>query len=178
MSTLNSLVQHSSGSVLPWVTRREKEIKGIRLKEEMKLHCHIRLRQDLYETIKTPPITTIKTNKLSNIARYEPSEREQNSPIYKCTPPKKYWNKFNRGAETHVQSWAPRHRVWVQIPAHLLTCSVTPGKSHNDLSLNMFNCKTDTNPVSPPRAVKLQGNAYLGPGVGVSPGASPCMKLL
>jgi len=89
MSTLNSLVQHSSGSVLPWVTRREKEIKGIRLKEEMKLHCHIRLRQDLYETIKTPPITTIKTNKLSNIARYEQSEREQNSPIYKCTPPKK-----------------------------------------------------------------------------------------
>ena len=34
------------------------------------------------------------------------------------------------------------------------------------------------NPVSPPRAVKLQGNAYLGPGIGVSPGASPCMKLL
>ena len=29
MSTLPSLVQHSSGSVLPRVTRREKEIKGI-----------------------------------------------------------------------------------------------------------------------------------------------------
>ena len=36
----------------------------------------------------------------------------------------------------------------------------------------------DINPVSPPKAVKLQGNAYLGPGIGVSPGASPCMKLL
>ena len=36
----------------------------------------------------------------------------------------------------------------------------------------------DANPVSPPRAVKLQGNAYLGLGVGVSPGTSPCMKLL
>ena len=63
--------------------------------------------------------------------------------------------------------------------SHLtLTCRVTQGKSHNDLRLNIFNCKMDTNPVSPPRAVKLQGNAYLGPGIGVSPGASPCMKLL
>lgn len=63
--------------------------------------------------------------------------------------------------------------------SHLtLTCRVTQGKSHNDLRLNIFNCNMDTNPVSPPRAVKLQGNAYLGPGIGVSPGASPCMKLL
>ena len=63
--------------------------------------------------------------------------------------------------------------------SHLtLTCRVTQGKSHNDLRLNIFNCKMDTNPVSPSRAVKLQGDAYLGLGVRVSPGASPCMKLL
>ena len=36
---------------------------------------------EIYETLKTPPVTTIKTSKLSNIARYEPSEREQNSPM-------------------------------------------------------------------------------------------------
>ena len=49
--------------------------------------------------------------------------------------------------------------------SHLtLTCRVTQGKSHTDLRLNIFNCKMDTNPVSPPRAVKLQGNAYLVPG--------------
>ena len=52
------------------------------------------------------------------------------------------------------------------------------GKSHNDLKLNIFNCKTDINPVSPPRAVKLQGNAYLGLGVGVFLEAFPCMKVL
>ena len=69
-------------------------------------------------------------------------------------------------------------RVWVQIPADPLTCRVTQGKSHNDLRLNIFNCKMDTKPVSPSWAVKLQGNAYLGRGVGVSPGAPPCMKLL
>ena len=90
----------------------------------------------------------------------------------------KPWNKFYWGAEIPVQSRAPRPRVWVQIPAHPLTCRVTQGKSHNDLRLNIFNCKMDTKPMSPPTAVKLQGNAYLGRGVGVSPGASPCMKLL
>ena len=63
--------------------------------------------------------------------------------------------------------------------SHLtLTCRVTQGKSHNDVRLDRFICKMDTNPVSPPRSVKLQGNAYLGPGIAVSPGASPCMKLL
>ena len=52
-----------------------------------------------------------------------------------------------------------------------MTCRVTQGKSHDDLRFNIFNCKMDINPVVPPRAVKLQGNAYLGPGIGVSLGA-------
>ena len=102
MSTLTSLVQHSSGSVLPRITRQEKEI----------MHPHwnkwsytatIRLRQDLYETLKTPPVTTIKTNKLSNIARYEPSEREQNSPIYKCIQKKNTEINLTKG-QKHLYS--------------------------------------------------------------------------
>jgi len=64
------------------------------------------------------------------------------------------------------------------LKSHLtLTWRVTQAKSHNDLRLNIFNCKMDTNPVYPPRAVKLQGNTYLGPGVGVSLGASPWSQM-
>ena len=82
---------------------------------------------------------------------------------------------------TEVQKYLYSHELQdleSGFKSQLTHCRVTQGKSHNDLRLNIFNCKMNTKPLSPPRAVKLQGNAYLGRGVGVSAGASPCMKLL
>ena len=100
------------------------------------------------------------------------NHQRENRTVSYTNASKKKRNKFNQGAETPVQSWAPSHRVWVQVPPYPLTCRVTQGKSHNNLRLNIFNCKMDTNPVSLSRAVNLQENAYLGPGVGVYPGPS------
>ena len=103
-------------------------------------------------------------------------QRENRTVPYKNTSKK---NEINL---TEEQKHLYNHRlqdIESGFKSHLtLTCRVTQGKSHNDVRLDRFICKMDTNPVSPPRSVKLQGNAYLGPGIAVSPGASPCMKLL
>ena len=107
-------------------------------------------------------------------------ENRTNSTIYKYIKKKKKKKKERNLTEEQKHLYSHRLQdIESGFKSHLtLTCRVTQGKLHNDLRLNIFNSKWTETQLSPPRAVKLQGNAYLGLGIEVSPGASPCMKLL
>ena len=160
MHTLTNFIQHSSGSVLLRVTRQEKEIKCITNGTEEVTLSLFDYDRVYMKHLKLHQVETIKIN-ISKIAGYEPSEREQSHVhMYQKIPA---INLTKKQKHLYSHGLHPRHRIWVQISAHPLTCRVTQDRSHNGLRRNIFNCKIDTDSVSPSRVGKLQGNAYLGP---------------